>query len=264
MVLQNEKKNCNIKSIRNYHGGEFQNERFNRLCEKYGITHSFYAPRTLQQNDVVERNNRSLEVLAMTMLNEYDLPKYFWVEIVYIVVYVLNRTLIRHVLKKTSYELYKGRKPNISHLRVFGCKCFIMNNGKDNLGKSNAKSDEGILIGYALNGHAYRIYNRRLLTVEVSVHVLFYETNNYLLKPVTDELESSDLRIALQKNQLIDSEITDSIPAKEHAINLELPREWRTLRDFTIGNVIGNIEKGVSSINSLNNFSEAMAFVSQV
>jgi len=107
---------------------------------------------------------------------------------------------------KTPYELYKARKPNISHLRVFGCKCFVLNNGKDNLGKFDAKSSEGILIGYALNGHVYKIYKRRLLTVEESVYVVFDETNNYLLKPIEDELESSDLRTALQKNQLIDSE----------------------------------------------------------
>jgi len=54
------------------------------------------------------------------MLNESSLPKYLWDDIVYTASYVLNRTLIRPLLKKTSYELYKGKKPNISHLRVFG------------------------------------------------------------------------------------------------------------------------------------------------
>ena len=74
-----------------------------------------------QQNGVVERNNRSLEELARTMLNESGLPKYFWADAVYTASYVLNKTLIRPILKKTPYELYKGRKPSISHLRVFGC-----------------------------------------------------------------------------------------------------------------------------------------------
>jgi len=45
----------------------------------------------------------------MTMLNEYDLPKYFWVDLVYATAYVLNRTLIRPILKRTLNELYKGR-----------------------------------------------------------------------------------------------------------------------------------------------------------
>jgi len=54
------------------------------------------------------------------MLNESKLPKYFWADAVYTAACVLNRTLIRPILKKTPYELYKGRKPSVSHLRVFG------------------------------------------------------------------------------------------------------------------------------------------------
>jgi len=70
--------------------------------------------------------------------------------------YVLNRVLIRPILKKTPYELFKGRKPNISHFRVFGSKCFILNNGKDNLGKFDSKADEGIFLGYSSQSHVYR------------------------------------------------------------------------------------------------------------
>jgi len=60
-------------------------------------------------------------------------------------------------LKKNPYELYKGRKPNISHLRVFGCKCFILKNGKDSLEKFDAKADEAIFLGYSLHSKAYRV-----------------------------------------------------------------------------------------------------------
>jgi len=74
--LQNEN-GCCVKSIRSDHGGEFQNAKFERFCEKHGISHGFSAPRTPQQNGVVERKNRSLEELARTMLNESKLPKYF-------------------------------------------------------------------------------------------------------------------------------------------------------------------------------------------
>jgi len=55
-------------------------------------------------------------------------------------------------------EEVQGKKSNISHLKVFCCKCFVLNNGKDNLGKF----DEGIFTHYTLNGNAYRIYNKRL------------------------------------------------------------------------------------------------------
>jgi len=78
----------------------------------------------------------------------------------------LNRVLIRPILKKTLYELYKGRKPNISQFRVFGCKCFVLNNGKNSLGKFDAKADEAIFLGYLLQSKAYKVFNRRTLSVE--------------------------------------------------------------------------------------------------
>lgn len=40
--------------------------------------------------------------------------------------------MTRPLLEKTPCELLKGRKPNITHLRIFGYKCFIYNNGKKN------------------------------------------------------------------------------------------------------------------------------------
>jgi len=121
-----------------------------------------------------------LEELARTMLNWTELPKYFWVNDVGTTCYVLNRVLIRPILKKTPYELFRGRKPNLSHLKVFGCKCFILNNGKDNLGKFDSKSDEGIFLGYSQHGHVYRVYNKRTMLVEESVHVNFDETNQVM------------------------------------------------------------------------------------
>lgn len=85
--------------------------------------------------------------------------------------------IIRPILKKTPYDLFKGRKPNIAHFHFFGCKCFIINNDKDNLGKFNEKSNEGIFLGYSLYTKAYIIYNKITLTIEESMHVSFNETN---------------------------------------------------------------------------------------
>jgi len=73
----------------------------------------------------------------------------FWADALNTACFVLSRVLIRPILNKTPYEFFKGRKPNISHLRVFVCKCFILNNGKDNIGKFDSKADEGIILGYS-------------------------------------------------------------------------------------------------------------------
>ena len=126
----------------------------------------------------MESKNRSLEEGARTLLNETKLPKYFWADVVHTICYTLNRVLIRSILKKTPYELYKGRKPNISYLRVFGCKCYVLNNGIDSLGKFDAKADEAIFLGYSLYSKAYKVFNRRTLSVEEFVHVVCDDTNS--------------------------------------------------------------------------------------
>ena len=105
------------------------------------------------------------------MLCENNLPKYFWEEVINTACYVINRVSIRSLLSKTPYEHYKGRKPNVSHLRSFGCKYFILNNGKHPIGKMHAKSDEAIFMGYALNSKTYRIFKKTSLIVEESIQI---------------------------------------------------------------------------------------------
>ena len=76
------KKGFTITCIRSDHEREFENIDFEEYCNEHGINHNFSAPRTPQQNRVVERKNRTLQEIARTMLNENNLPKYFWAEVI--------------------------------------------------------------------------------------------------------------------------------------------------------------------------------------
>jgi len=91
------------------------------------------------------------------------------------------------ILNKTPYKLFKGQKPNIMHLRVFGCKCYVHNNGKERLGKFDSKSDEAIFLGYSSHSKAYEVFNKRTLCIKESVHVLFDETNSVIEHDIQDE-----------------------------------------------------------------------------
>ena len=103
------------------------------------------------------------------MLVASGLPRNFWAEALNTSCYIINRCMIRSILNKTPYELFKGRKPNIMHLRVFGCKCFVHNKGKDALGKFDPRSDEAIFLGYSSHSKAYKVFNKKTLCVEESV-----------------------------------------------------------------------------------------------
>ena len=206
--VQNEQNN-KIIAIRSDHGKEFENHKFIEYCESNGIFHSFSAPRTPQQNGVVERKNRTLQDMARTMLNEHNLPTYFWAEAMSTACYIANRFYIRSILEKTPFEIYFGKKPNISYFKAFGCKCFIHNNGKDNLGKFDAKSDEGIFLGYSNVSKAFRVYNTRTRLVEESIHVKFDETTNHVEKGKSFDDDAENLAWELGRTELHDDPSTN-------------------------------------------------------
>jgi hypothetical protein len=74
----------------------------------------------------------------------------------------------------TPFELCFGRKPSVSHLRPFGCKCFVLKRG--NLDKFESRSSDGILLGYTPHGRSYRVFNLEINTVVESCDVIFNET----------------------------------------------------------------------------------------
>ena len=78
---------------------------------------------------------------------------------------------MRQGTNKTSYEIWKGKKPNLSHFHVFGCTCYILND-REQLGKFQAKIDKGVFLGYSINSRAYRVFNLRTKTIMESINVV--------------------------------------------------------------------------------------------
>ena len=120
------------------------------------------------------------------MIHENNLAKHFWVEAVNTTCYVQNRIYIRPILEKTAYELFKGRRPNISHFHQFGYTCYILNN-KLYLKKFDAKAQKGIFLSYSERPKAYIVYNSKTLCVEESMHVKFDDKEPGNETPEQDE-----------------------------------------------------------------------------
>jgi transposase InsO family protein len=115
-----------VKKIRSDNGAVLKNLQVEEYLEEEGIKHEFSAPYTPQQNGVVERKNRTLIDVARTMLGEFKTPERFWSEAVNTACHAINWLYLHRLLKKTSYELLTGNKPNVSYFRVFGSKCYIL------------------------------------------------------------------------------------------------------------------------------------------
>jgi hypothetical protein len=192
-----------IKKIRSDNGTEFLNSQIEGFLEEEGIKHEFSSPYTPQQNGVVERKNITLLDMARTMLDEYKTPDRFWAEAINTACYSINRLYLHRILKKTSYELLTGKKPNVSYFRVFGSKFFILiKRGRSS--KIAPKVVEGFLLGYDSNTKAYRVFNKSTGLVEVSCDIVFDETNGSQVEQVDlDELDDEEAPCVTLRNMSI-------------------------------------------------------------
>ncbi|GKE69006.1 retrovirus-related pol polyprotein from transposon TNT 1-94 [Tanacetum coccineum] len=163
-----------IRRIRTDNGTEFVNQTLREYYEKVGISHETSVARSPQQNNVVERRNRTLNEAACTMLIYAKALLFLWAKAVTTACYTQNHSMIRRRHGKTPYELLHNKPPDLSYLHVFGAFCYPTNDN-ENLGKLQPKADIGIFIGYAPTKKAFRIYNRRTRRIIETIHVDFDE-----------------------------------------------------------------------------------------
>jgi hypothetical protein len=181
--------NCQIMRIRSDHGREFKNSKFEEFCLSYGIKQEFSLPITPQQNGVVERKNGVIQEMARVMIHSKNLAQHFRGEAVNTACHIINRVYLRPETNKTPYEIWQGKKPTVKYFRTYGSKCYILRD-RENLGKFDTKSDEGIFLGYATNSRAYRVFNKRTETVMESINVVIDDEE--IQRPISREENQLD------------------------------------------------------------------------
>ena len=90
---------------------------------------------------------------------------------------MVNRVYFRPGTKKTPYELWMGRKPNVKYFRTFGSTCFILKD-RENVRKFDSRSDEGIFLGYSSTSKAYRVYSKRTIKVMETMNIVINESSD--------------------------------------------------------------------------------------
>nr|GEY42497.1 hypothetical protein [Tanacetum cinerariifolium] len=116
-MLQLKIENLNevkVKELRSDNGTEFRNYKLEEFCDDRGISRNFLFPCIPDQNGVAERRNKTLIEAARTMLNSANLPKQFWGEAINTSCYTQNRSIIMKRHRKTAYDVFRGRSPDIS------------------------------------------------------------------------------------------------------------------------------------------------------
>lgn len=167
---------CKIKAINTDNGGEYINKNFRKLLEKSGVVHRTAVPYTPQQNGIAERANRTIVEMARTMLFDAGFSKEYWAEAVSTAVYILNRCPTKVVPGKTPEEEWSGIKPNLKHLKVFGCEAMV-HVPKQKRDKWDPKAKKLLFMGYAEDSKGYRLIDPKTHEVIIARDVVFFESN---------------------------------------------------------------------------------------
>ena len=147
---------------------KFQSEVENQLGKKIkalrsdrgylrncGILSQLTPPGTPQLNGVSERRNRTLLDMVRSMMSFTDLPVSFWGYALETAAHTLNRSPTKAV-EKTPYELWHGKVPNLSFLKIWGCEVYVKRLLSDKLAP---KSDKCFFVGYPKETRGYYFYH---------------------------------------------------------------------------------------------------------
>ncbi len=166
-----------IKALRADRGGEYLSEEFKCYLKKHGIRAEFTAAYSPQQNGVSERMNRTLTEAARSMLTHAGLSNAYWADAVATAVYLRNR-MVTTALKsgETPYQRWYGKKPNLQHIRVFGCIVYT-HVPEGNRKKLDNKAQKLRFTGYTDTAHNYRVWDKETRRCYIRHDVIFNESD---------------------------------------------------------------------------------------
>ena len=125
------------------------------------------------------------------MLSDSKLPKKFWAEALSTASYVGNRSPTTAEKAMTPYEAWNAYKPNVNHLRIFGCSAYA-HIPKDERSKVDPKTKKNIFLGYGLGVKGYRLFDTDTSKVFHSRDVIFNETAS-ISEQETEKVENQPL-----------------------------------------------------------------------
>jgi hypothetical protein len=155
-------------------GGEYCSNDAHLFYSSSGINHRITVPYSPESNGIAERLNRSIMEAAEAMMINAKLPDEFWADAVNTSVYLLNRRYHR-TIQMTPFQLWHGKQPNLSHLKVFGCNAWRRVADHNRVGL-DPKANRCVFLGYAGRQLGYRIWDIVTKKFGVTRDVIFDES----------------------------------------------------------------------------------------
>jgi transposase InsO family protein len=187
-----------IKAMRSDRGGEYLSNEFGDYLKEYGIVSQLTPPGTPQWNGVSERRNRTLLDMVRSMMSQTSLPPSFWSYALETAAFTLNRVPSKSV-EKTPYEIWHGKVPNMSFLKIWGCEAYIKRLISDKLGP---KSDKCLFIGYPKETKGYYFYQQSESKVVVARHAVFLEKEFLARRSSGSSVQLEEVHDATPNNEI--------------------------------------------------------------
>jgi len=166
-----------IGTLRTDNGGEYLSGEFKEFLKSKGIRHQLSVPHSPEQNGVAERMNRTLVESARSMIAHAGLSNSFWAEAIATAAHVKNRTPSNAIKNGVApVERWYGKKPNVSHLKVFGCMAYAHVPDAERR-KLDMKAEKLRFVGYSLKSKGYRLYNDETRKIVIRRDVVFNEVD---------------------------------------------------------------------------------------
>ena len=162
-----------VKAVRSDNGSEYINSTLDEYFKSKGIVHQLSAPYSPEQNGKAERLNRTLVERMRSMLVDAGGRDELWAEAINTANYIRNRSPVAGK-DMTPWELFTHNKPDVSHMRVFGCAAYA-HVPKQLRRKLDPVCVKGIFVGYEPNAKAYRVLQDHDGAIVVSRDVTFNE-----------------------------------------------------------------------------------------
>jgi len=140
-----------------------------------GIQLQLTAPYLLSQNGIAKRMNQMLVELTRAMLVDLDLPEFLWEPAVAHAAYLQNMsyTMSLRLGNQTPYQVWYGKKPNVSYLHKFGAPVWVLLQGQNMQHKMLPKSQCRAYVGYNEGLKVIKFYNAVTKNVQTARNYCF-------------------------------------------------------------------------------------------
>ncbi|WJZ94875.1 hypothetical protein VitviT2T_013699 [Vitis vinifera] len=218
---------AHIKTLRTDNGTEYTSHNMKNYLISHGIVHQTSCVNTPQQNRVAERKNRDLLEKTRAIMMQMNVPKHFWSYGVLTATYLINRLPSRVLDFLCPLEVLQQKKPDLSHLKVFGCTCFVHLSATQRRDKLDPRAVKCVFLGYSQTQKGYRCYDTTAKRLFVSRDVQFVETS-----PIFENSNQGEI-------------LSDFVPLPEVAANIEQQSIAPTIQHPTEASVESTINQVV-------------------